>query len=119
MGRKRLAYSIGMKSSPGFVAARPGECHNFLVRRPPSGSGESWFDPKERDTYLRMVVAMLNADNRRKVVLLDPDTGIAPSKQTGDHIGLDEIRSVWEALCRRDWLVLYQHGRRVKGWTRL
>jgi len=74
------------------------------------------FDPKERYAYLRRLVAMLDADTRRKVVLLDPDTGIAPAKGTGAHVGPDEITEVWKALSPRDWLVLYQHGRRAKGW---
>ena len=77
---------------------------------------DDWFDPNERDSYLRKVVALLDADTRRKVVLLDPDTGIAPAKRTGAHIGRDEITEVWKALSPGDWLVLYQHRRRAKGW---
>src|SRR2546430_2724044 len=74
------------------------------------------FEARERHTYLRKLVSMLAANRRRKVVLLDPDTGIAPGRKTGAHIGPEEITEVWRALSRGDGLVLYQHGRRAKSW---
>lgn len=77
---------------------------------------DDWFDPKERRTYLRRVAAALRTEARRKVVLLDPDTGIAPANRTAAHIARDEITEVWKVLSPRDWLVLYQHARRARAW---
>ena len=51
-----------------------------------------------------------------KVVLLDPDTGMEPTRRTESHVGRDEIEEVWRALSSHDWLVLYQHQRRESGW---
>jgi len=51
-----------------------------------------------------------------KVVFLDPDTGIEPKNPGSTHVLLSEITDVWTWLKRKDWLVLYQHAFRQKGW---
>jgi len=51
-----------------------------------------------------------------KVVLLDPDTGMA-AKPGAQHVGPDDIHSMWEALRPADWLVVYQHASRQRGWA--
>lgn len=52
-----------------------------------------------------------------KLVLLDPDTGIAPKSHDARHVMRGEVQGVWQSLGLRDWLVLYQHARREKGWV--
>jgi len=74
------------------------------------------FDHANRDKYFRDVVRALEAAKGRKVVLLDPDTGMEPTRRTESHVGRDEIEEVWRALSSHDWLVLYQHQRRESGW---
>ncbi len=75
------------------------------------------FDPDKRDRYFRYVVRTLEAHRQRKVVLLDPDTGIEPkTRRTASHVGVAEIDQVWRIIRPGDWLVLYQHRRRVRGW---
>lgn len=69
-----------------------------------------------RDEYLRRVIGTLRGHRGRKAVLLDPDTGMEPSRLTAAHVGYGEISGVWQALSRGDWLVLYQHQRRKTGW---
>jgi hypothetical protein len=71
------------------------------------------FNPSERGSYLKEVLAVVehHAD-RSKVVLLDPDTGIEPSRATAEHVTRGEVSAVWKALDQGDWLVLYQHAAR-------
>ncbi len=74
------------------------------------------FDPLTRKSYIGEVVRQLGTYEMQKIVLLDPDTGLEPRRRTGSHVGLDEVAAVWRTLASGDWLVLYQHARRVKGW---
>jgi len=77
------------------------------------------FDPAHRQDYMSQVVDCLRNIRENKVVLLDPDTGIAPQTARPEHVRADEIRHVWEALVEGDWLVLYQHGFRRPDWRSL
>jgi hypothetical protein len=64
------------------------------------------FSHRGRTEYAEGLAKHLAELGSPKVVLLDPDTGIAPKSQ-----------SVWQTLGERDWLLLYQHARRAKGWV--
>ena len=66
--------------------------------------------------YTEKLVKHLATLASPKIVLLDPDTGIAPKHFNARHVTADEVRAVWEALEPHDWLVLYQHARRSKTW---
>ena len=74
------------------------------------------FRHHKRAKYVGRVIAAVRSQRGRKAVLLDPDTGIEPSRLTAEHVGCDEVTRVWQALSRGDWLVLYQHQRRAAGW---
>lgn len=74
------------------------------------------FDPARRKVYRCFVVEQLSNLKQRKVVLLDPDTGIAPSNGGGKHSTAEDIQAIWEALRAGDWMVVYQHASRTKNW---
>jgi hypothetical protein len=74
------------------------------------------FDPKRRREYIREVADCLKSRPGKKVVLLDPDTGIEPKKASPKHVKVTEIQELWEALSQGDWLVLYQHASREANW---
>lgn len=68
------------------------------------------FDHRTREKYTDAVLARIESiESQPKVVFLDPDTGIAPTKIGVQHVSRDEIRRIWSALKTGDWLVLYQH----------
>jgi hypothetical protein len=74
------------------------------------------FDPKGRREYIREVADLLKSRSEKKVVLLDPDTGIEPKKAGPTHVKVVEIQELWEVLSQGDWLVLYQHASRKANW---
>lgn len=75
------------------------------------------FDPLNRQNYVDIVTNTLRQqEHQKKVVLLDPDTGIEPQRAGAEHIKEDEICQVWDTLINGDWLVIYQHGFRRTDW---
>jgi hypothetical protein len=75
------------------------------------------FDPDQRQDYLSTVGGRLrDRASGCRLVLLDPDTGIAPKRATARHVALSEIKEVWAELRLGDWLALYQHARRRPRW---
>jgi hypothetical protein len=76
------------------------------------------FDPSKRDAYASAVERHLRLIDRKKLVLLDPDTGMEPqsSSPTGNHVLLEELAQFWQALRPKDWMILYQHRWRKSGW---
>jgi hypothetical protein len=77
---------------------------------------DAQFEQHGRSPFVSGVVSDLEALPARKVVLLDPDTGIAPKKYDAKHVTADEIAMVWAALGPGDWLVHYQHRRHTISW---
>jgi len=77
------------------------------------------FRHDDRDAYMTDVCLRLDeCATARKVVFLDPDTGIEPKKANERHVKVSEIRLVWRHLKQGDWLVLYQHALRNKDWRK-
>jgi hypothetical protein len=76
------------------------------------------FDPSRRKAYASDVEQHLRLLGGKKLVLLDPDTGMEPqrSRPTGNHILCEEIVQLWNALRPNDWIILYQHRWRESGW---
>jgi hypothetical protein len=74
------------------------------------------FDPKRRREYIREVADCLKSRSGKKIVLLDPDTGIEPKKARPEHVRVVDIQELWEVLSQGDWLVLYQHASRKANW---
>ena len=77
------------------------------------------FDPKRRREYIREVADLLRSRLEKKVVLLDPDTGIEPKKAGPKHVKIVDIQELWEALSQGDWLVLYQHAFFETKWREI
>lgn len=74
------------------------------------------FIPQRRRQYRQAVVESVRSIVSSKIVLLDPDTGIAPTKPSGKHVTPEDIAAVWEVLQTGDWLAVYQHQSRSKTW---
>ncbi len=74
------------------------------------------FEHSNRSNFISSVAQDLEALADRKVVLLDPDTGIAPRRHNANHVTAGEIAALWACLRPGDWLVLYQHARRTRSW---
>jgi hypothetical protein len=77
------------------------------------------FDPKQRREYIREVADFLKSRPEKKIVLLDPDTGIEPEKAGAKHVKVVDIQELWKALSQGDWLVLYQHASRKTNWREI
>lgn len=74
------------------------------------------FEPSARKEYFNRAAERLRHISGSKAVLLDPDTGLARTRPSCRHVSVAEVRVVWEALRRDDWLLLYQHAWRLQGW---
>lgn len=74
------------------------------------------FVPRRRNQYRQEVVEAVRGLEGAKIVLLDPDTGIAATKATGKHVTTEDIAAVWAVLASGDWLAVYQHRYRDKRW---
>ncbi len=72
---------------------------------------------EDRGTYQRAVLEAIQAreSGSTTVVLLDPDTGLAPESPSLKHILESEVWAIWAALIPRDLLVLYQHQTNRNG----
>lgn len=78
------------------------------------------FDPSSRQDYVDNVTnGLRQQEHQKKVVLLDPDTGMEPQRAGAEHVKQDEIRQVWETLIDGDWLVIYQHESRRTDWRNI
>ena len=95
--------------------------HITRLQRPTGLRIAPWDDPfpssaEGRRQYVKQVCGKLRATRIKKVVLLDPDTGIAPKHFNGAHVLSAEISEIWGALSSGDLLAFYQHQRRDKDW---
>ncbi|MGQ0523581.1 MAG: hypothetical protein ACT4P8_07985 [Betaproteobacteria bacterium] len=74
------------------------------------------FVPQRRRQYRQAVIESVRTVAGSKIVLLDPDTGIAPAKPSGKHVTTEDISAVWDILLAGDWLAVYQHQSRDRAW---
>lgn len=74
------------------------------------------FVPRQRKQYREKIIEAVRAVEGAKIVLLDPDTGIAASRATGKHVTTEDMTAVWQVLASGDWLAVYQHRYRDKCW---
>ena len=75
------------------------------------------FYPRQRRQYIRKVTQILGQHSASpKIVLLDPDTGIEPVRAKAEHVAIEDIKEIWEALNTQDWLAVYQHASRREDW---
>ena len=78
------------------------------------------FNPAKRHDYINMIGFHLEEINKeikgRKIIFLDPDTGIEPKNSKHKHVTIKELRKIWKALAKDDLLEVYQHSDRTKEW---
>jgi hypothetical protein len=56
---------------------------------------------------------------KRRVVLVDPDTGIKQERRTWRHIEPKELHCLYDELNPGDMLILYQHALHRRNWVRM
>lgn len=71
---------------------------------------------RTRRSYIADFCRLLASLPSPKLVLLDPDTGLQPGHLTSRHVAVDDVRNIWGVLGPCDWLAVYQHASREKGW---
>jgi hypothetical protein len=75
---------------------------------------------KNRRSYFPEVQkAVEKYRNERKIIFLDPDTGLAPTNATLKHVLPSELKDIWQEMQRGDLLVFYQHktNRNNEPWV--
>ena len=79
---------------------------------------ENEFSHNDREKYTKSICQQIQKQTQRKIVLLDPDTGLAPdsNKAKVEHVKPDEVSMIWHSLNNSDFLVLYQHRFRDTDW---
>jgi hypothetical protein len=75
------------------------------------------FSDGEREEYIKSVVKRISQITSPRIIFLDPDTGIEPTKADAKHVKSDEIKLIWNSLTSQDWLLFYQHARHTKEWV--
>jgi len=75
------------------------------------------FKPENRREYINKIVSALKNIKCRKIVFLDPDTGIEPINRKPEHVAIEDMQEIWKALCTDDLLAVYQHSDRTKKWV--
>lgn len=78
---------------------------------------EDKVDQRDRDAYINQIECVVRRSAPPRLLFLDPDTGLAPSKCGSQHVTTAELRRFFDILGSRDWLVIYQHARRRKNWV--
>ncbi len=71
----------------------------------------------DRNAYLKSAINYIASfGQERRVVFLDPDTGLEPNGSAGPkHVRNGEARLFWEAITDGDVLVFYQHETNKAG----
>ena len=73
------------------------------------------FDDRER-YHAQLLQYLSQSETLRRIVFLDPDTGLEPARTPGpQHVLKSEIRDIWGHLRAGDLLVLYQHQTNRSG----
>ena len=67
------------------------------------------FAHSSRGGYTLKVCNEINKIVNKKIVFLDPDTGIASGRCKPEHVRPDEISQIWKSLTSNDIIVFYQH----------
>jgi hypothetical protein len=84
----------------------------------------SWdhYTNENREAYFDGVCRLLARDTSGmpRVVFLDPDTGMEPSRSSAKHAHVRDasLKAVWQSMRIHDTLVVYQHAPLSKkdGW---
>ncbi|TLY23088.1 MAG: ferrochelatase [Nitrospirae bacterium] len=77
------------------------------------------FDHSARSEYIENVIKKIQQYGEKPLlVFLDPDTGIALKNAGPQHATIADIAEFWKALKPENWLIMYQHASRRKGWLK-
>ena len=78
---------------------------------------ERLFSDADRKKYHQLVFKKVDL-NKKIIILLDPDTGIASTDGQAkvEHVKPLEIKEFWDNLRTGSFLVIYQHSNRNKNW---
>jgi hypothetical protein len=74
------------------------------------------FHSSRRKSFHHDICEKIQRMNKPVIVLLDPDTGLAPEKPTSKHVISDDIWEVYQSLRPRDVIAIYQHRSRRDTW---
>jgi len=79
------------------------------------------FDHKDRQKYTDDLCKILQGIQEKKIVFLDPDTGLEPRECGGgaEHIKRKEVKQIFGSLNSGDFLVFYQHKFRSSKWNEI
>jgi hypothetical protein len=77
------------------------------------------FEHKNRQEYTDDLCEMLTKSQEKKIVFLDPDTGLEPKKCKAENVKHSEVKKIFNSLKRGDFLVLYQHKFRHSKWDEI
>jgi hypothetical protein len=80
--------------------------------------GGPW-DTKSRTSYIRKAIKVIRSQPKPRIVLLDPDNGMAPICPNLAHVKQHEVRDIFKALHPGDILAIYQHAWRETKWPKL
>jgi hypothetical protein len=67
------------------------------------------FNHNTREEYGSEVCGKIGRMDYKKIVFLDPDTGLAPVRCDSTHVKADEVAAIWNSMGQKDILVFYQH----------
>jgi hypothetical protein len=74
------------------------------------------FNGRNRNQYNGELINNIKSisKNKKKIVFLDPDTGLAPKTGTRKHVMPEEVKKIWNHLNNDDVLVFYQHSFHIR-----
>jgi hypothetical protein len=78
------------------------------------------FEHSMRNKYFEQLIESLHREElgSKRIVLVDPDNGIAGRNCKGEHVKASELKLLWDHLHPGDSLIIYQHSNRSATWRR-
>ena len=77
------------------------------------------FDHKDRQKYTDDLCKTLKGIQEKKIVFLDPDTGLEPKKCKVENVKHIEVEQIFDSIKPGDFLVFYQHKFRSSKWNEI
>ena len=77
------------------------------------------FNHIDRQRYTNDLCEMLEGIQEKKIVFLDPDTGLEPKKCKVENVKHSEVKQIFDSIKRGDFLVFYQHEFRSSKWNEI
>jgi hypothetical protein len=77
------------------------------------------FEHKNRQGYTDDLCKRLKKIQEKKIVFLDPDTGLEPKKCKVENVKHSEVKQIFDSIKPGDFLVFYQHKFRSSKWNEI